>query len=433
MAPFILYLLKVNIAFAVLYLFYKVSFTRDTFLGLRRSMLLMIYVAAICYPFIGLPAWLTEAGADSGIYNVYSVLLPEVLVGDEAAGEAASSPWLLLLLAGYFAGVLLLFVRTLTGLYKIHKQIRACKKRVIHGVEVHVLPAAKEPFSFLKWICVYPGIYEESELKEILVHEQTHVQRRHSLDILFAQLVIVFCWFNPFVWLIRSEMRINHEYEADKKVVRSGFNKKQYQYHLVGFKRPPTLAAANLYNNFSVLPLKNRIKMLNRKETSRIMRSKYLIFLPVLALLVFFSNCQNEAAPKEAEQIKYVPEEVTTRELTAEEAIDEAKSKDGVVFEVVEKMPEFPGGNAKLMEFLRDNIKYPEEAVEKGTQGRVIVQFVVNEDGVVTDPVVARSIDELLDEEAIRVIGLMPNWIPGQQKGQNVRVRYTVPVSFRLQ
>ena len=100
---------------------------------------------------------------------------------------------------------------------------------------------------------------------------------------------------------------------------------------------------------------------------------------------------------------------------------------------VVEQMPEFPGGMAELMKFLSKNIKYPTIAQENGIQGRVIVQFVVNQDGSIVDPVVMRSVDPYLDKEALRVISSMPKWKPGMQRGKAVRVKYTVPVTFRLQ
>ncbi|MFA6812329.1 MAG: TonB family protein [Bacteroidaceae bacterium] len=121
--------------------------------------------------------------------------------------------------------------------------------------------------------------------------------------------------------------------------------------------------------------------------------------------------------------VKYVP--VKAQE---EEAPDEQ-----VIFDVVEKMPEFPGGMAALMTYLSKNIKYPTIAAENGTQGRVIVQFVVNRDGSIVDPKVVRSVDPYLDKEAIRVISSMPKWKPGMQRNKPVRVKYTVPVMFRLQ
>lgn len=102
------------------------------------------------------------------------------------------------------------------------------------------------------------------------------------------------------------------------------------------------------------------------------------------------------------------------------------------VFDVVEKMPEFPGGSAGLMKWLSDNVKYPAKAEESGIQGRVVCTFVIERDGSVTDVRVARSIDPLLDNEAVRVLSKMPKWNPGTQGGESVRVKYTVPVTFRL-
>jgi len=104
-----------------------------------------------------------------------------------------------------------------------------------------------------------------------------------------------------------------------------------------------------------------------------------------------------------------------------------------VVFVVVESMPSFPGGDAALFKYLGDNIKYPVIAQESGIQGRVICQFVVNRDGSIVDIEVVRSVDKSLDAEAIRVIKNMPRWTPGKQRGKTVRVKYTLPVNFRLQ
>ena len=121
----------------------------------------------------------------------------------------------------------------------------------------------------------------------------------------------------------------------------------------------------------------------------------------------------------QAVEIKYVPVEV-----------EEEEPEEQTIFEVVEQMPEFPnGGMAGLMQFLSKNIKYPTIAQENGTQGRVTVQFVVNKDGSIVDAKVLRGVDPYLDKEALRVIGTMPKWKPGMQRGKPVRVKYTVPVT----
>ena len=106
--------------------------------------------------------------------------------------------------------------------------------------------------------------------------------------------------------------------------------------------------------------------------------------------------------------------------------------KNQKVFDIVEQMPEYPGGQAALFEYLSKNIKYPADAEKKKVEGKVFVTFVVDTDGKITDVSLMRKVFPSLDAEAIRVISAMPNWIPGKQKGQVVRVKYTVPIMFRL-
>ena len=134
------------------------------------------------------------------------------------------------------------------------------------------------------------------------------------------------------------------------------------------------------------------------------------------------STIQASDDTQQAVEVKYTPVEVE------EEEVEEQQ-----IFQVVEEMPEFPGGMSECMKFLGKNIKYPTISQENGVQGRVIVQFVVNRDGSIVDPVVVRGVDPYLDKEALRVISTMPKWKPGKQRGKAVRVKYTVPVMFRLQ
>lgn len=429
MTLFILYFIKVNAALVVLYFFYKLLFNKDTFFGLRRLMLILIYITAFTYPLLNVSGWMpTENNVTGQIASaLYQKILPETIIFSNATSEHSVYSWIKTILTGiYIAGIVILLTRTLLEVCKTCIVLHHSTKVAINGVRVCVADKKQEPYSFFKWICIYPDMHTAKEIKEILVHEQTHVRELHSADILLAQIAIILCWFNPFAWFIRNEMRINHEYLADREVIENGHDKKTYQYHLLGLEHTQ-LAAANLHNNFSVLPLKNRIKMLNRKRTRNIMKNKYLMFIPVTALLVLFSNCTNtanEESTKENEkaEVKFIPAEIES------DTTDIANE----VFDVVEKMPEFKGGNQALMNYLTANIKYPKEAENKNVQGRVIVQFVVNTDGSIVEAKIARSIDPQLDEEALRVVNEMPKWKPGTQKGKPVRVKYTVPIVFRL-
>ncbi len=125
-------------------------------------------------------------------------------------------------------------------------------------------------------------------------------------------------------------------------------------------------------------------------------------------------------------------EVLKAKEVIAQEPV-KPKEEENKVFDVVEQMPSFPGGMSALMNYLSSNIKYPAIAEENGIQGRVICTFIVGRDGGITDVKVAKSVDPSLDKEAVRVVKAMPKWIPGKQNGQAVTVRYTLPVTFRLQ
>lgn len=419
------YFLKINVAIALFYAFYRLFFYKDTFFTWRRAALLCFFAISAVYPLLNIQTWITEQEPMVAMADLYAdIVLPEFTI----TPEQATSDWKTLLLQtvgfAYWGMVIVLAIRFFIQLAGIIRLAFRCQKAKIGNTNVHLLRQASGPFSFFHWIFIHPTSHTEDELSEILTHEQTHANQWHSIDVLVSEIVCIFCWFNPFAWLMRSEMRINHEYLADRKVVTSGYDRKTYQYHLLGLKQNQP-AAANLYNNFSVLPLKNRIKMLNRKRTRNIMRSKYLMFIPVTALLILFSNCTNtgkEESTEEKAEVKYVPTEVEP------DTVDIANA----VFDMVEEMPEFKGGNKALMDYLAANLQYPKGAETKGTQGRVIVQFIVNTDGSIDDAKVVRSVDPELDAEALRVINGMPKWKPGTQKGEPVRVKYTVPVVFRL-
>ena len=269
--------------------------------------------------------------------------------------------------------------------------------------------------------------------EEILAHELAHVRQRHSIDVMAGELMCAFCWFNPFAWILKREMHTNLEHLADASVLDQGYAPKTYQYHLLALSFPK--AAATIYNNFNVLPLKERIRMMNKRKTRNIGRLKYLLFLPVATLLA--AACSgNQKQEQPAEQPAQEQTATPTKEADMEEVVVVAyddNKVEGEVLDLAEVAPEFPGGIPALMKFLAQNVKYPTDAQKAGKQGRVIAQFVVTTDGSVADVKIIRGIDPSLDQEAVRVIKAMPQWKPGTQDGQPVNVRYTLPVVFKLQ
>lgn len=491
--PELAYFVKINIAFILLYGFYRLFFYKDTYFTLRRITLLTFYVLAFSYPLFNIQEWVkVQQQPIAEVIYYYSSVSPEIVVEQTNAnviswGQIINNIALLIYIT--VAGCLL--IRFIIQLASILRIKRLSKRSVINGIPVYLLPKPAAPFSFFRSIFVYPDSHSEKELEEILMHECTHVAQWHSIDVIFSELISICCWVNPFVWLLKREVRHNLEYLADNTVIHSGYDSKTYQFHLLGLMHQQS--TATLYNNFNVLDLKNRIMMMNKKRSSRMGRAKYLIFLPFAALLLQFCNIDRTKQESTSEttteagsvkvsgtvvdtngnaiaganvivdgtdtgtitdlngnfelqtdknatlSVSFINYDKENRSVSSVQATPtiilkpagQSKSRDQV-FTVVEEMPKFPGGEAKLLEFINKGIKYPVTAQEKGIQGRVIASFIVNKDGSVSDVEVVRGVDPLLDTEAVRVISTFPNWEPGKQRGQAVDVKYTVPITFRL-
>ena len=189
-------------------------------------------------------------------------------------------------------------------------------------------------------------------------------------------------------------------------------------------------------NSFNHSSLKKRITMMLKEKSNPWARVKYLYVLPLAALAVSaFARPEVSAVADELSSAKVndlVASMKTNQTETASVAVKDTLTPDESVFEVVEQMPEFPGGYKALMKYIGQNMRYPEEAKKAGTQGRVVVQFLVNKNGAISDVSVLHSVDRLLDAEAVRLVRSMPKWKPGMQKGKAVTVKYTIPMMFRL-
>lgn len=424
-----LYLLQVNVGLILFYALYKLVCTRDTFFRSRRFILIVSLVLPFILPFIDVREWLESRDRMIILTHFdYSAVLPEIVVGSEAA-ETGNRVFVLSEWIGYLylAGVLVLLVRLAIQAFSLYRLIVRLPEKEINGVRVKCLNDPSGPFSFFGWIFLNPATVKKDELDEILTHEVAHVKQRHSVDVLLAEMVSICCWINPFAWLLKREVRLNLEFLADRKVMEAGFATKSYQYHLLG------LAYNHKYglsNNFNFSHLKQRIIMMNKKKSNAAGHIKYALFvLPAFALLVAGNiSCSQDASQTEdAKEEVVAPVSPEAKEVPADSTAKEE------VFMVAEQMPEFPGGMKEMLKFLQENVKYPENAMKNNVQGRVIVQFVIEKDGTPTEFKVLRSVDPDLDAEALRVMKAMPKWKPGMQKGQVVRVKFTVPVSFKLQ
>ena len=451
-----IYLIKINVALMLLYGFYRLTVSRDTFFGLRRLTLWLIYTVALMVPALNLEYWVRDTPTMASMANVYAdTFYPVVVVKAQASGIT----WMDMLLGIYWVGVAVLSLRLVWQLFSIIRLAVISRKQEVEGITVHLLRGEGSPFSFFRWVFMYPSTMEGKQLHEVMVHECTHVSGLHSLDTLFSELFSIACWFNPFAWLMKQEVRMNLEYLADESVLSDGNARKSYQYHLLGLAYRQSNESTKIANNFNLLPLKKRIKMMNKRRTSEIGKAKYLLFAPLAGALLMVSNIESvareigEQVPEVAEVQQKADQALNAdvavanpmakaeKAKAAELAKAEAKASDvtapadttkNVVYDVTETLPQFPGGQGVMMKYLAANIKYPASAVKAKKQGRVIVAFVIQKDGSVTNARIVRSVDPELDAEALRIVKAMPNWTPGTQDGKPVNVNYTIPVVFSL-
>ena len=494
MTPEFAYLLKVNVAFVLFYAFYRLFFYKDTFFKLRRAILLAFFGLALFYPLLNIQDWVRQQEPIADVIYMYSAMLPEATAKADAAASVDWYGWLLGSLGFIYWGIVaFLCGRFLVQLSSILWLAHTSERVVIHETPVYALRKAAGPFSFFRMVFLHPESHSDKETDEILTHECTHVSQWHSIDVILSEMMCMACWFNPFVWLLKREVRHNLEYLADNTVIQSGYDSKSYQYHLFGLAHHQSVTT--LYNSFNVLHLKNRIMMMNKKRSPGIVRTKYLIFIPLVGILMLLSNIEavarltvrlaNEATvsnamvtatgilvdetgqpligasvvvkggkertitDKKGAFSLEVPanailrcsyqgresQEVLAADMTNNTHLSlssKSREMNEQVFTVVEKMPSFPGGDAELLKYIATNIKYPKESQDNGEQGRVICSFIVGRDGSVNNPEVLRGVTPLLNEEAVRVINTMPRWNPGMQRGKAVAVKYTVPITFRL-
>jgi len=436
----LIYFLEVNIAIALFYLFYRLFFAGDTFWKTRRYYMLFSILLSFVYPFLSIENWLQKQEPVQKLIVNYATL-PEFTV--TAVRETSIFSLGNILMAIYGLVVLILLVRFIIQLVSILSIRLHGTVKMVQNTRIIALEKEVTPFSFFGSVFMNPDLHNERETKEILAHELTHVRQGHSFDVLVSEVLTIILWLNPATWLLKREIRQNLEFLADNKVIESGFDSQTYQYHLLqlSYQTPEH----KLGNKFNVSPLKKRIIMMNQKKSAKASLLKYSLIVPLALALVVSSNAQTVINKAKKALTTTTTKEVKATEkksMTAPakssgELTDPVKVVENVedekTWDVVEKMPQYPGGEQEMMGYLGRNIRYPVEAQKSGTQGKVIASFVVSSTGKVIHPEILRSVDPYLDKEAIRVISTFPNFVPGEQNGKKVAVRYTLPVVFKLE
>ena len=509
MEAFYLYILQVNIGILAFYLLYRFLLVHDTFLEMRRAYWWLVWATVFAYPWVELHAVRGEAMPLQVVMADYVETIT-LVASAVAPVEAPSWTWQDALAGVWALGAAVLVVRFLVQLAVVCRLAWRGRKLVWHGQRVIALDSGEQPFSFFGWIFVNPDHYSEEELEEIMAHEATHARQRHSWDVVVSELLCCLFWFNPAVWLAKRYIRQNLEFLADRAVMRAGFDRKSYQYHLLRLSYG--VGVEQIVNSFNVSLLKRRIMMMNRKKSGRTGALKYALLFPVAGLLVLSANAEAVAetaehvaaqwtAPdgtvtmtgtvvdengkplpgvtvvlkgtmlgvrtdaagtfsiqaregqtlvftyvgRQTQEVPFNPEKPDIRvvmplvdtpldvvEIASDGASKQASKGNagGENLPVWDDAPKFPGGNPQR--YIAENLRYPAEAIEKGIEGKVYVQFVIDTAGKVTTPKVVRGIHPLLDAEAIRLINEMPDWMPGQVNGKPVNGSFFLPVNFVL-
>ena len=424
MGQFFAYSLQSAICLALFYLFFKALLSRDTFHHFNRVALLGVLVLSLIAPIIAIPLTsVITKGTDSVmVSDINAEIIPDMAdmgVTNESSPEAGNIylSWLLMI---YLTGCVLCLIYSTVSIIRIIRIIQK-GKRVSTDKGTCIITSNNDihPFSWMKYIVMSQDDYSEAG-DTIIIHEKAHISLRHTHDLIIAQLCIITQWFNPAIWLLYQELQNIHEYEADEKVLSQGVNARQYQLLLI--KKAVGTRLYSMANSFNHSNLKKRITMMLQKKSNSWARLKYAYVLPLAAIIL--AACSNEEISKKIKEIS---------DAKISHLVSETNTNaDDYVFITVEKMPEFPGGDAALLKWISENVNYPTIAAENGVQGRVNCTFVVNADGSVTDVSVVRGIDPNLDKEATRVLSKLPKFRPGEQRGKPVRVKYSVPVRFQL-
>ena len=406
------YIIKSSLLLILFYAFFILFMRKTTFFRFNRMALMLGTVTCMLLPLANFSMEMIP-----GAEVLPRLVIPEITVTGETMEETGTSfNWTLLLTGLYLAGATVVFILTLVSLVKTLVVIHQNKSIGTHEGRISIVDSDFPSFSFLRNIVISREDYVNNPV--ILQHEIAHVKCHHSVDLLLFSAVTVLHWFNPLVWIIRSELKMLHEYEADETVINKGIDATQYQLLLV--KKAVGTQRFQLANGFNHTKLKNRITMMQMSRTNKWAGLGYILCLPMLFGALCF--CTNQPDEKEDDSLHTSEIETKANEVQA------------VPFQDLEETPLFNGQGAnEFSKWVSERLVYPESAKSAGIQGRVLVSFTISAEGKVTDVNLIKGIDEALDAEAIRVVSQSPDWTPGKQNGHPVPVLFAFPIIFTIE
>lgn len=329
--------------------------------------------------------------------------LPEVTLHNPAEGSTADFSAGEIFAAVYLAGVAVMLVVLLLRIFRILRLFRLSEYSLVEGCKVIAVPEA-ESFSFFRRIHLRSEL-NASEREIVLHHEMIHVRKKHSADVLFMEILQCILWFNPVFPFLKKELIRVHEFEVDSEMY--GRYRAGYMKFLLAYALGTSSSSYTITNQFlAELTLIKRIK--NMKQQTK-KRWVFALALPLVAGAMSLVSWTVEKAPA-----------VLTVAANGDPQTE------------VDKMAEFKGGTEALIQYMTDNLKYPEAARKAGVTGKVVVGFVISEKGKVTKVHIKRGVSAELDAEAKRVVEAMPDWIPAEKDGGKVSSEMILPVAFQL-
>lgn len=430
------YLLLVNIYLVLFYGFYAAILRKETFFQLNRLYLVSSAILSFCIPVIH-AAWVKNLFITQKVQHTLMVYGKPIMVYNlRPVAEQHHATIGEIIIALYLIGSGVLLIRLISQLISLHRVINE--------------PLSDGAFSFFKSIRVSPDV-EKSHIIE--AHEQAHANQWHSFDILLIELITIINWFNPVVYFYRLGVKHIHEFIADSQALKNGTNKAEYALLLLSQTlETPAHYLVNPFYNHSLL--KRRILMLQKKRSQYLSLVKYGFSVPLFVLMLILSSAtiiKSHAAKqisKKAEEVFSAPaataftpvvkysRPVKLSEQNAKNKTDQDAQidipEDEPIFTVVEKEPQFKGGMDGFYRFLSENLRYPDDMMKHNIQGKVYISLTIERDGSLTDIRSEKDIGFGSADEAIRVLKLSPKWEAGYQNGHTVRVRYTLPILFKL-
>ena len=388
----------------IFYAVYKLVLENEKMLRFNRAYLLASLVFSLIIP-------LQIVSFDAGFSNRIGLIPLDELVIQKSSENFTSislNDFLTVLIAvSYGVVLLLLIIRFVLNLLSFYKRIKRNEVQFVKGDKVVLIEDAILPHSFWNTIFINKNEFEKGKIpSELIAHEKAHLDQKHTLDILFIEILQIIFWFNPLLFFYKKAIKLNHEFLADEAVNKQFGAVRNYQNLLLDFASNKT--TISLASNINYLITKKRLLMMTKKESPTKIVLKVSSVCVVYALLLFVFSTKTMAQNKA-----------------------EVKEKDIYESDAIEKQPEFPGGTLAFYKFVGSTFKMPAEAEKNKIEGKAYMQFVVEKDGTLSDIKTVKDAGYGIGDEIIRVLKLSPKWTSGSVDGKPVRVMYSLPITIQ--